>query len=206
LVITNKQIRKAIMQTKHLVLAAAMASLLTACGSTPKEEKAEVKSSINIPQWVLNPVVEDGIAAADCVKFSGNMSVDSKMAAANARIALAQQIETRVEGLDKTYQNRTDANDDITVGGTFSSVSKQLTKQTLSGSRVVKSDIVKIAGKDHFCSLMTLSPETTKELFSKIVTESKRKVNPQDEKFLYQEFKAYKAEQDLDKEIKRLTN
>lgn len=192
------------MKAQKIILAAAVASLLTACGSTKKEEPP--KPTANIPQWVLNPVVEDGIAAADCVKFSGNMSVDSKMAAANARLALAQQIEVRVEGLDKTYSNRTDSNDDLTVGSTFSSVSKQLTKQKLNGSRVVKSDIVNIAGRDNYCSLVTLSPNATKELFEAIVQKSERKVNPQDEKFLYQEFKAYKAEQDLDKEIQRLTD
>ena len=122
------------------------------------------------------------------------------------RLALAQQIETRIEGLDKTFANRVDANDKTTVGSTFSSVSKQLTKQTLRGSRVVKADIVDIAGKDYFCALTTLSPELTKTLFQDLVKETKLKIDPQDEQFLYQEFKAFKAEQDLEKEIARLTN
>ncbi len=188
---------------KMATLAAAV-STLAACGSTPAPEPA--KPTASIPQWVLNPVVEDGIAAADCVKSSGNFSVDQKMAAANARLALAQQIDVRVEGLDKTYSRRTDSNEDTSVGTNFSSVSKQLTKQTLTGSRVVKADLVDIAGVQHYCALMTLSPAATKDLFDQIIAASKRNVNPQDEKFLYEEFKAFKAEQDLDKEIKRLTD
>lgn len=192
------------MNKNKFILTAVIAGLLSACGST--EKPAEPSLTANIPPWVLNPVVEDGIAATDCVKFSGNISVDKKMATANSRLALAQQLDVRVEGLEKTYSSRVDSNDDTTVGTNFSSVSKQLTKQKLTGSRVVKSDIVKISGKEHFCVLTTLSPTATKELFDAILKQSQRSVNPQDEKFLYQEFKAHKAEQNLDKEIKRLTN
>lgn len=193
------------MKFTKVIITAAVASLLSACGSTQKAVEAP-KPSSNIPQWVLNPVVEDGIAAADCVKSSGNFSVDQKLAASNTRVALAQQISAKVQALEKNYQERIDSNEEMTTGTTFTSVAKVLTDQTLTGSRVVKSDIVSIQGKDHYCSLMTLSPTSTKELFDALITQSKRRVNPQDEKFLYQEFKAAKAQEDLDKAMSRLTN
>ncbi|WP_105168510.1 LPP20 family lipoprotein [Pseudoalteromonas sp. T1lg23B] len=192
------------MKIKPLITTLVLAGMLSACSST-KDDSAS-SSRVNIPDWVLNPVVENGIAAADCIKYSGNISVDQKMAVANARLALAQQIEVRIEGLDKTFANRTDANEAMTVGSTFSSVSKQLTKQTLNGSRVVKADVVDIAGKDYFCALTTLSPELTKTLFKDLIKTAKPSIDPRDEQFLYQEFKAFKAEQDLEKEIERLTN
>jgi hypothetical protein len=196
------------MKVRSILLLASLSVVVSACGSTPKKETAAPKNTMtmNIPAWVLNPIVEDGIAATDCVKFSGNMSVDQKMASANARLALAQQIETRVEGLDKTYSSRVDSNDEMTTGTNFSSVSKQLTQQKLNGSRIIKTDIVDIAGTNHFCAMMTMSPTATKELFDAIIEQSQRKVNPQDEKFLYQEFKAAKAQEELDKVIKKLTN
>lgn len=192
------------MKFTKVIITAAVASLLSACGSTQKAE-APAPSS-NIPQWVLNPVVEDGIAAADCVKSSGNFSVDQKLAASNTRVALAQQISAKVQALEKNYQERIDSNEESTTGTTFTSVAKVLTDQTLTGSRVVKSDIVNIQGKDHYCSLMTLSPTSTKELFDALITQSKRRVNPQDEKFLYQEFKAAQAQEELDKTMSKLTN
>ncbi|KXI29242.1 hypothetical protein [Paraglaciecola hydrolytica] len=197
------------MQLKHIILGAIIGTSLSACGATSKkmpEEAPKNKLTMNIPSWVLNPVVEDGIAATDCVKFSGNMSIDQKMASANARLALAQQIEIKVEGLDKTYASRVDSNDEMTTGTNFSSVSKQLTQQRLNGSRVIKSDIVDIGGQNHFCAMMTLSPTATKELFDAIMEQSKRNINPQDERFLYQEFKAAKAQEELDVTIKKLTN
>lgn len=193
------------MKFTKVIITAAVASLLSACGSTQKAEAPPAPSS-NIPQWVLNPVVEDGIAAADCVKSSGNFSIDQKLAASNSRVALAQQISAKVQALEKNYQERIDSNEESTTGTTFTSVAKVLTDQTLTGSRVVKSDIVSIQGKDHYCSLMTLSPTSTKELFDALITQSKRRVNPQDEKFLYQEFKAAQAQEELDKTMSRLTN
>lgn len=192
------------MKFKPMFTTLIIAGMLSACSSTKNESASG--SSVNIPQWVLNPVVENGIAAADCIKYSGNISIDQKMAVANARLALSQQIETRIEGLDKTFANRTDANEEMTVGTTFSSVSKQLTKQTLNGSRIVKADVVEIGGKDYFCALTTLSPELTKTLFKDLIKETKPKISAKDEQFLYQEFKAFKAEQDLEKEIAKLTN
>ncbi|ESP90351.1 MULTISPECIES: LPP20 family lipoprotein [Pseudoalteromonas] len=192
------------MKLKSLLTTVLVTGILAGCSST--QDKSASQSKVNIPDWVLNPTIENGIAAADCVKFSGNISIDQKHSVANARLALAQQIETRIEGLDKTFANRTDANDDTTVGSTFSSVSKQLTKQTLNGSRVNKADVVEIGGKDYYCSLVVLSPQLTHSLFKDVIKESKKEINPQDEKFLYQEFKAYKAEKDLEKEIARLTN
>ncbi|BBN81905.1 hypothetical protein PA25_18900 [Pseudoalteromonas sp. A25] len=192
------------MKIKPLITTLVLAGMLSACSSTEEGDMSSPR--VNIPDWVLNPVIEDGIAAADCIKYSGNISVDQKMAVANARLALAQQIEVRIEGLDKTFANRADANDEMTVGSTFSSVSKQLTRQTLNGSRVVKADVVDIAGKDYFCALTTLSPELTKTLFKDLIKEAKPKIDPKDEQFLYQEFKAFKAEKDLEKEIAKLTN
>ncbi|MFQ3209969.1 MAG: hypothetical protein ACI8SC_000833 [Colwellia sp.] len=191
------------MKVQKIILVALITTTISACGSTKKPE--EVSPSSNIPSWVLNPVTQDGIAATDCVTFSGNLSIDKKMATANSRLALTQQIDVRVEGLDKTYASRVDANDETTIGNSFSSVSKQLTKQKLNGSRVMKSDIVTISGKEYFCVLTTLNPTATSAVFEAIIRQSQRLINPKDEKFLYQEFKAHKAEQNLDKEIKRLT-
>jgi hypothetical protein len=194
------------MKFTKIIITAAVASLLSACGSTPIAETPAPAVNSGIPQWVLSPVVEDGIAAADCVSSSGNFSVDQKLAASNTRVALAQQMSAKVSALEKNYQERINSNEEPTTGSTFTSVAKVLTDQTLTGSRMVKSDMVTIEGNTHYCTLMTLSPTATKELFDALITQSKRRVNPQDEKFLYQEFKAAKAHDELDEKIQKLTN
>lgn len=124
----------------------------------------------SIPSWVLNPNVSDGLAAVDCVVFSGNISIDAKLASSNARLALAQQISTKVEAIDETYDSRVAHGDQTNISSRFSSASKQITKQTIAGSKILKSDIVNISGKDYFCSMAVLNKSTTDKLFNSIVT------------------------------------
>lgn len=144
----------------------------------------------SIPTWVTNPTLDNGFAAVDCVNFSGNWSNDSKLASANARIALAQQIEIQVQGLDETYDTRQSENDRITINTQFSSYSKQITKQVLSGSRIVKTDMVNMAGKNFFCALATLDPAQTESVFKTIVSRSNIELEPQMQSELFEQFKS----------------
>lgn len=129
-------------------------------------------ANASIPGWVLNPNVDQGLAAVDCVEFSGNVSIDAKLASSNARLALAQQISTKVESIDKTYDSRVSNSNRTDVNSRFSSVSKQITKQSISGSKILQSDIVKISGRDYFCSMAVLSEAKTEQLFNSLVNKA----------------------------------
>ena len=142
-----------------------------------------------IPEWISNPTIKDGLAAVDCVKFSGNWSSASKLSSANARIALAQQIEISVESLDETYDSRHSDQDDIILSTKFSSVSKQFTKQALGGSRIVKTEIVTISGNEYYCALATLDPSKTKHTFELIVKATDKNLEPELETELFEQFK-----------------
>jgi len=181
-----------------LSTAIAISVAITACGSTP-ETPDELNA--NIPEWVLNPVVEDGIAAAACVSSSGSMTTDRAQATALSRVDLAQQIGTKVQALDKTYQERVDVGGQAQVGSTFTSVSKQLTEQSLTGARVIKTSYANFDGKNQLCVMTALGSSSTKELFENILKDSQRPVTVDQEKVLYQEFKAYKAQEELDAEL-----
>ena len=181
-----------------LSTAIAISVAITACGSTP-ETPDELNA--NIPEWVLNPIVEDGIAAAACVSSSGSMTTDRAQATALSRVDLAQQIGTKVQALDKTYQERVDVDGQAQVGSTFTSVSKQLTEQSLTGARVIKTSYANFDGKNQLCVMTALGSSSTKELFENILKDSQRPVTVDQEKVLYQEFKAYKAQEELDAEL-----
>ncbi len=147
-----------------------------------------------IPEWISNPTIKDGLASVDCVKFSGNWSSASKLSSANARIALAQQIEVKVESLDQTYDSRHSDQDDIILSTKFSSVSKQFTQQVLSGSRIVKTEIVTISGNEYYCALATLDPSKTKHTFELIVKATDKKLEPELETELFEQFKENNAQ------------
>lgn len=187
---------KAIYKT---ALSLAVISTLAACSSSPSNEALNE----NIPDWVLNPSIENGIAHSECVPSSNNMSIDKAQAIALARVGLAQQISTKVKALDKTFQERVDVGDETVTGSTFSSVSKQLTNQMLVGAQPVKTSYANFNGKNQLCVMTALTPQKTKDLFDKLVSASERKLSPQDESVLYQEFKAYKAQLELDKELEK---
>jgi hypothetical protein len=178
----------------------AITAVLAACGST---QKSAEELNANIPDWVLNPVIEDGIASSVCVPSSGHMSTDKAQATALSRTELAQQINTRVKALDKTYQERVDVDGQAAVGNTFTSVSKQLTNQSLVGARVIKTSYANFDGKNQLCVLTALGSSSTKELFDNIIKESERNLSIDQEKVLYQEFKAQKAQEELEAELQK---
>jgi len=175
--------------------------LLTACSSSDPVQETAVG---DIPGWILNPQIDDGIAVSECVLWSGNMSIDKQQAVANARTSLAQRIETRVSAMDKTYRDKIEASSGVESGTTFSSVSKQVTQQTLVGTNPIQTDIVKIEDKNNLCVLVGVGQESTKAVFDGLVKASERPLNSGQEDLLYQEFKAQRADVQLDKELEKL--
>jgi len=172
-------------------------ALAAGCASSGGDKKAQSQ----LPSWVMNPVIEGGVAATECVKATGSMSLDKSEAIANARATLVKQINVKVEAMDKTYQRKVKSQGGTTTGSTFESVSKQVAQQHLKGSRATKVQYVDINGERNLCAMVTLDPNTTKDIFDAIVKESSQKVSPQDEEQLYEEFKAKKAQDELDQEV-----
>ena len=190
-----------IMSKKLHLLSLTAIVLLSACSNSEPTQETVVGE---IPSWILNPQVEDGIAVSECVLWSGNMSIDKQQAIANARTSLAQRIETRVSAMDKTYRDKIEVASGAESGSTFSSVSKQITQQTLIGTNPLKTDIVKIADKNNLCVLVGVGQESTKAIFDGLVKASERPLNSGQEDLLYQEFKAQRADLQLDKELEKL--
>jgi len=192
------------MINKKLILASSLLSLafLSACSSDPKvEEKTSVGT---IPSWVLSPSTDDGIAVTECVLWSGNISIDKQQATAYARVSLAQRIETKVSALDTLYRDKIEVEYGTQSGSTFSSVSKQVTQQTLVGTTPLKVDIIDIDNKQNLCVLMAIGQESTKNIFENILSASKLSLNKASKDILYQEFKSEKAQKNLDLEILKL--
>ncbi len=155
-----------------------------------------------IPEWVAQPRVEGGIAVTECVLASGDFSLDRKEATANARQSLAQEIETRVQSMEKTYQNKIRAKDKTSIGSNFESVSRQLTEQTLQGSRATNYGYEMIEGKKHFCVMLVLGGKETEELFKALMEQSNRNISARDQDILYQEFRAERAQKEMEEALK----
>ena len=179
---------------------------LGACGGHSVKEDMPAQSSI--PDWVMSPVIENGIADTQCLVANPgtSMSTLKSAAAASARAELAKQINVKVKAMDKTFQRLTESTDGPSSGSTFESVSKQITEQTLSGSRAIKQDYVNLPpeGKSNFCVMVALSPEQTKTLFADLVDKAgTTNLSPSNEAVLYERFLAEKATKEMEEEFKK---
>ena len=188
--------------TKNIIVLFLALFIFISCGKSPEPEVNKSGTGLEeFPDWVIDPKVEGGIAASECIPFSGNISIDKAQISAQGRATLAKQIEVRVSTLDKTYIDRTDAAGKTVAGSSFSSVSKQVADSYLNGTKITKLSRILINGEQNLCGMITLQPKAADDIFNEILKASNRTVSPADEDILYQEFKAHRAQEDLDAEL-----
>lgn len=185
-----------IQQIKVIILAGAAILMIAGCSSSSKPEPIG-----EIPEWVLNPIVEDGIAATACVNWSGNMNIDRQSATASARADISKQIDVKVRAMDKTYDESMSTGSAAKASGIFSAVSKQVSQARLKGSRPIKVQPVTIDGSRKLCVMVAVS--NSKEIFKEIIENSDAGVSPQDENKLYLEWKESRAQAEMDSETKQ---
>lgn len=191
------------MKLKNIALISMATLLLTACGASKVKEQAVVApAKPKLPAWVTFPLVEDGLADTQCVENNGSFSILKTKATTLARAEIAKQIEVKVKAMDKNYQNLTTSGDAVNEGSTFESVSKSITQQNLSGTRVVKLDYVDFPdGTTKICAMVTMNPSLAKDVYNKIIEQSGRTLSAQSDEMLYQQFKAERLTKEMDAEI-----
>ena len=144
---------------KRIGLISVLGTLLQSCATT---------SPSLPPSWVLNPMGA-GITATGCTAWSGSMNVDRQVAMANARTALAQQIEISIAVVDKVI---TEKSGDAVVQNTFESISEQQTDQVLQSARASRVEIVHFDDKDQLCAMVELGEQASQVLFRNVVKTS----------------------------------
>jgi hypothetical protein len=175
---------------------------LGACSSTEQVQSEPLAKNDSVPSWVLLPVSDQGLASSACVAWSGSMSTDRAQAIAAARADLSQQIQVKASVLDKLYQRKVESHDELNVGGTFEQVSKQVAEQSLVGAIPQEIAFAKLDGVKQLCTLVVMS--NTQDTFNNLVAKSGKQLDPNSREALYEEFKAQKAMQDLEKELENL--
>ncbi len=148
----------------------------------------------NLPTWALNPYVEGAESAVGMVKVgaSGTGNARNK-AIARARVELANQMEVKVQAMTKDYLNVVGQGDNEIVESAFSQVSKQVSRQTLTGSRQI--DMFMTPDKELYV-LVAVPNEVVKEAVKDAMDNSIDKLKSEEK--LYQEFKADQAQKELE--------
>jgi hypothetical protein len=132
-------------------------------------QEENIVNQTQIPEWVLNPMVENGLSATGCQNLGGNILHTKRIAQNQALVQLASQIEMKVSTMDKEYQMVSDksvkSTDEQKATAKFTSVSKQLLDQTLSNVQVDNIAKVNFANQAeladiHLCVQLTLRPSS----------------------------------------------
>lgn len=147
------------------------------------------------PLWVCDAPVEglavSAVGAAS--KSEAGQGFMKQMATTDARVQLAQQVRVQVANMIKQYAETTGAGSKETVDRVNTSVTKQITDQSLAGSKVFKS----ITGPDGtLYVLVGIDEAQTQKL-----TEAAVKTSMNNDQAAWQQFKAQKGHDELAAEI-----
>ncbi len=138
--------------------AAGILALVSACATTSGGYSAG-----DAPEWADQPPKGCGVGT---LKYRGNRGMARDGAISRARNDLAKQIEITNKSLFKDYQESGETGGKDFTEELQTQATKQVTNQTLAGTRVVK---VKLMDKDMF-ALVCLDPETFASAFQRMNT------------------------------------
>jgi len=126
-----------------LALAATVAALIAGCGEQPQPKQQEAdfrckQENVLAPKWTCTPFVDGAIAEVGVApKTAAGAGFQRRVALANARSNLAQQIQTLVKDKVETFTRSTGIGEGEAVDSVATAVSKQVAKVTLQGSKQV---------------------------------------------------------------------
>jgi hypothetical protein len=174
----------------------AIAILLSACSSDETIKEAEEcvfpdAPDAAAPGWVCDQPVE-GIAVSAvgyAEKSAAGHSFMKNMAATDARVQLAQRIRVHVPNMFKQYAETTGAADTETVDKVNTSVTKQITDQTLLGTRIYKTRTSPNGG---LYVLIGMDEDSVAQ-----ATQNALRTSMGNDAALWQQFKAQKGQDEL---------
>lgn len=159
------------------------------CGGGKKMVKED-----NVPDWFLNaPSDPDYLYAANSAT-SSRMQIAIDKAKSGARLAIAQQLEVKVKGLTKKFEEEIGSGDNTELNEFFSQTMKSITSQSLNGSRISKKEIDSESSGQYRAYVLMELP--LNDLKANIVKSVKKNKN------LYERFRASKAFDEMNKEVK----
>ncbi len=155
-------------------------------------EHCEYRTGIQAPEWYCNPLIEGGMAAVGEAKpnVARDNNMQRTMAIANGRDELSRQTQVKVKNMLTNWSRATGAGDDQTYEANFENVSRQVSQQTLEGSRQLKRWIAPDG------SLVLLVGMTNSASIKNNVKTSLR-----NEDALWQQFQSKQSLDELDKQL-----
>ena len=183
-----------------LVLVSVMTLSVTACSTKPAkvgaiDECVFPGTDKGAPLWVCDAPVEGMTVGAvgSAAKSEAGVAFMKQMGATEARVQLAQNMKVQVQNMIKQYVETTGAASRETVDRVNTSVTKQITDQTLQGTKIFRSIV---APDGTMYVLVGLDEEAAQKL-----TETAVRTSMNNDQAAWQQFKAMKGQDELAMEI-----
>jgi hypothetical protein len=175
---------------------------VSGCGSAPvKEEKVAApecvfpNSQTVAPGWVCDMPV-DGVtvsAVGVAAKSAAGVGFMKQMAMADARVQLAQMVRIRVTNMIKQYAESTGAANQQTVDQVNTSVTKQITDETLVGTKLLRT----ITGPDGSLYALVGLDESSAQQIAEVAIRS----SMDNDRAAWQQFRSQKGQDELAADI-----
>ncbi|MDQ1263920.1 MAG: hypothetical protein QG559_921 [Campylobacterota bacterium] len=183
-----------------IATAVVLLTIISGCSEPTPEEAQDIRvgeckqENSTAPKWTCVPELKGFYSAVGIAERSAaGMAYMRKVALANGRSDLAQQIQTLVKDKITIYTGTTGSAKSETVDQATETVTKQVAKVDLAGSKAID---MWTAPSGALYMLVTVSKDDANEQIR-----SNLRTSFKNEQALWQQFKAKNALEDLEKEF-----
>ncbi len=182
-----------------VVVAGLLFSTMTGCSKSVEVEERSVdfsckQENVTAPKWTCIPEVTDSYAGVGIAeKSAAGMDHMRRVALANGRSDLAQQIQSQVKDRITIYTGTTGTTSNETVDKSIETITKQVAKVDLVGSKAVD---MWTAPSGAIFMLVTVSQNSANEQIKNNIRTSFK-----NDQALWQQFKAKNALEELEKDF-----
>lgn len=125
------------------MIASALLLVMMFIGCGGSKQPLQSASAGDVPEWYMNKPEDPNSLFETATATSQDMQLAVDKAVQAARTNLARQVETKVQALQKRFQEETGLGQDSQLLDQFTQASKTITSATLSGSKVKKQQPMK---------------------------------------------------------------
>ena len=166
--------------------------LLFGCSS---EQSLQSTDAGNIPDWYMSVPKDPNFIYAAKTATSQDMQLAFDKATTDARAEIGRQVELKVEGLQKRFQEETGTNTDAQLLDQFTQANKTVVSTSLSGSRITKQKQLKDGEIWRAYVLVEYPVGAANEAFLQQVKKNEQ---------MYTRFRATQTFKELEDEVKKL--
>lgn len=167
--------------------------VLSSCGGGSGKTTIE-GSNIEAPSWYLNVPQDPNFIMAVATATSPDLQLAIDKAKNLARADIAQQLEVKIQAMEKNFREQVAAGDDATLLEQFTSVNKTVVSNVLRGVKVKQQEVKKEGNQFRAYVLMEMP-------FGAAAEELLNQMKKQQE--MYTRFRATQAFQELEKEVEK---